>query len=77
MTCAARTAAPTSSPSTATPGASKLTVATSASITLFRVTSAPHQPEKVKSLTAELYAEGLGISAIRLVLKTKLGTVYP
>ena len=39
-------------------------------------TKRPHQPEKVKSLAVDLYAEGLGIPAISRVLKTALGTVY-
>ena len=36
----------------------------------------PHQSERVKSLAVDLYAEGLGISAISRVLRAKLGTVY-
>ena len=39
-------------------------------------TERPHRPEKAKSLAVELYAEGLGLSAISRVLNTKLGTVY-
>ena len=39
-------------------------------------TERPHRPEKTKALAVALYAEGLGLSAISRVLKTKLGTVY-